>query len=407
MLLNSEYKNKRKSIFHSSCLIVFCIFIYALLSDPFIFSVFIALPLRALLLVIPILIIILSFYISYGYRFKIIFFVYLSVVLMYCLKNIDLSPNVVKISMQFAFLISLFSFAKQYTINELLIKVWFWLWSYIAICIVISFIIYQSGFFEFTPKYLLDNSSDADYYYNHIPFIGNFVNYNLLGFSVPKSSWYAFEPGMISFFFGFNALLSNYLKEAGLSKGKVSFFRYISLLGGFFTFSSTFILFLMAYFIYSMFKFVRLAIFKFLILITFASSISILFFTLFVGDGYLEATSFGDRNVRVQYAYRMLQSSNLFEVLFGNGLGSPVDLYGIGLASGFLSILVEQGLVFLITILVVVYFMLRGKCGLFCYFLFYLLTFNPVFYPMTAIGLYIAHVCNNRVNAKVDHPILG
>ncbi len=384
--------NSSKSKYYSATILVFSAYLYALLSDPFIFLFFLPFGLRILVLVVPLFFVFYSYVIKGRWDYKVLIFAYFGIVLAYCFKNLDVSGTIVKNTAQFAFLLSLFLYSRQHLMNRKFLVTWLWLWSYIGACIPISFLIFHLDIFSFNPTPLSENPGDADYYYSHIPLIGNFVNYSFLGIKVPKSSWYAFEPGMIAYFFGFNVLLSTYLDEPGNARNGVGFFKYSNLLGGLFTFSSTFILFLLFYLSYMFFVKSKSVLVKGFLLLS-GVGIVVSFVAFVISSGFLEASSFGDRSVRIGNGVEMLSRSDIYSLLFGNGLGSSVEIYGSGLSSGLLSLIVEQGLIVFFFTMVVVFSLLRGKFDLFAYFSFYLVTFNPVYYPMTAIGLIIAFNC--------------
>ena len=396
MLFSVEYLNKKKSISKSAILITGLIFLYALLSDPFIFFIFVPSPIRMLVLLIPMVLVLYALTIKSELKYKAMVFIFLSIVLMYSLKNLDLSGTIIKYSVQFLFLISLFIYTKKTEINRKMLQAWFWFWIYVSLCVIFSFFIFKSNLMTFPPKFLSETSGNTDYYYSHIPLIGNFVNYSFLGFQVPKSSWYVFEPGMIAYFFGFNVLLSSYLSYYKVSSSNILIFKYVNMLGGFFTFSSTFILFLVGYVVYLSFRWLKSNTLKMIIIFL---GVLLIYYAIYyvINGGLLEFTSFGNRSNRTLFGLKMISQSNIFDLLFGAGLGSPIEQYGAGLSSGLLSIFVEQGLVFLIFTLVIIFLMLRGKLDLFMFIIFYLLAFNPIYYPMTAIGLYLAYNTRNHI----------
>jgi len=368
---------------------VFIIYFYALCSEPFIFLIYLPFPLRIFLLFIPLLFIGNALRLRRPVNPKIYLIIWLLLSIPYALNQLGVQPVIIKTFITFSFLISLLSLKRYIKFNGKLVVWWFWLWVYISLSVIGLYVAYVTKIVSFSLFDFSTISENSPYIVQHHPLLGNYFKYSLLGFHVPKISWYSFEPGILSYFFGFNVLLAAHLQKVSLSSKKIFIFKYLNMTAGFLTFSSAYMLFLLYFIPTSFFPSFKKSYLFHIVIISIFGLILINTITMDV----LATTSAGDRLLRLENAINALGKSDFFDFLFGSGTNISTIVSDRGFSSGLLSIFIERGAFIFAFISIILYKYTHGKREILFYIFFYLITIEQVWTPMFAIGLAVAYNC--------------
>lgn len=274
---------------------------------------------------------------------------------------------------------------------------WYWvrIWSLASVSIIVAFVSYQMNIMVFTPFDLSEVVGAASYtYYNNI-ILGNFLSYRFFDLSVPKLTWYIYEPGMLSFILGLNLLISDGLFA---DPKNIKIFKFINLIAGVFTFSTTFYLFFISYAFIKMSMSRSLRMSRILMIPIF--SVLILWFVIyfFMETDLAKFTSLDDRVMRLEIAESFLRNNSLISFLFGNGIGASIRASDNGISSGFLSVLVERGVLVLIYLFFYIYKYAKINTPLIVFIIFYHITFEMIWYPIFYIAIMLNHVARNTEN---------
>ena len=173
---------------------------------------------------------------------------------------------------------------------------------------------------------------------------------------------------------------------------QVKFFKYTNIFAGTLTFSSTFILFFLLYLIVKLLRskrFVKVAI----ITIPFILVVCVGYIYIQLMDpNWGKFTSVSDRLVRLEIAYNIISQSNALNLLFGSGIGASTEMYGKGISSGILSVLVERGIaIFIFLGYVLVKFTWHNKV-LLLFIIFYHLAFELFWHPAFLVAVALSFV---------------
>lgn len=274
---------------------------------------------------------------------------------------------------------------------------WYWvrIWSLASVSIIVAFVLYQMNIMVFTPFDLSEVVGSASYtYYNNI-ILGNFLSYSFFDLPVPKLTWYIYEPGMLSFILGINLLISDGLFK---DQKKIKIFKIINLIAGVFTFSTTFYLFFISYAFIKMSMSRSLRMLRILTIPIFVALILWFLIYFFMETDLAKFTSLDDRFMRLEIAESFLRNNSLISFLFGNGIGASVRVSDNGISSGFLSVLVERGVLVLIYLSYCIYKYAKINTPLIAFIIFYHITFEMVWYPIFYIAIMLNHVTRNTEN---------
>ncbi|SVC07363.1 uncharacterized protein METZ01_LOCUS260217, partial [marine metagenome] len=120
-------------------------------------------------------------------------------------------------------------------------KAWIFIWFIISFSAVIAIAGYSIGLIPFY------NYDYGEYSYKFFPLIGS-IQYRQFGnYALQQYTGWAFEPAQLAYYFSLNVILAEtiYNKNTGYK-----WFRLMNLIGGLLTFSASFYLFFLLYFIF-------------------------------------------------------------------------------------------------------------------------------------------------------------
>jgi len=376
-------------------LIAFLIGIYVLFTPPFIFSEYIPFSFRVVLELIPIL-----FFLavlnrkSYPLVMIASLFVWSMLVLMMFLYTESAIASVFYSYLKILFFILLVVILDSTSeVYDVIKKTWLAFWFFVSLCVILGFCLYQLNIIDFTFMSFEDILGKESYHYYSHAFFGNFIQSYMLGIPVPRMTWYLFEPSMLAFFFGVNVLIADALFA---NKDHAKKFKLLNLVAGLLTFSNTFIIFFILYGVVMLFRLKLLrSIFYLVAPVVLISAVWVIYTALFNTE-LGSSTSLGDRTLRLEMAYYFLEHNTLLSFLYGNGLGVSTEIFGKGLSSGLLSVLVERGfLVFLFLVFLFYMFAKHNKALLFFLF-FYSLAFEVIWYPLLLVAIAISYVADKQ-----------
>lgn len=374
---------------HFSCFsILFMVFLYVIFQQPFIFIAFIPEILRLFLegLVLYSLVLI-TMSNRYTKSYILILFALSIFILMYLEKSGSIRQLLSSMNKIIFFVL----FVKMLTNVNTLFKYakfgWITLWTVLSFISIFSFLGYLSGIIDF--KYLEFGDIYEGAYYTYF---GNNIFGNIIikdfGIPLPRIVGYMFEGGQLAFFFGWNIIISKYLiYNPRWSKS----FTAINIISGFLTLSMTFVVFMIFYITLLFIKRIRFkkVVSVFFILIIFLS-ISLFMFKMSSDLGLEQYSSFEDRMVRYAYSLNMFRNSSILHLMFGHGIRTFSNEFGMGINSGLVDLLLERGMI--LTFFMIFLFIKYSQYDflvlsfLLYYFMFFNFCWHPIFYSALSIG---------------------
>ena len=254
-------------------------------------------------------------------------------------------------------------------------RIWVALWSVAAVSVILVYINFNFKVLPVRSVSLAEFSETADYHYFGNMF-GYYVSYIFNGANVPKINWYLYEPVFLSFFFGLNVVASRLLVKS--TRNQVRFI-VLNMIGGFLTFSSTFILFSVIYLSFKVFRFFgpRASI----VLISLAFVLAMPFVIGLYLEGFFGFTSIGDRMLRFVIAIEIFRENNIIDYIFGNGVNYIPHWADRSASSGLLVLFIDLGVLVSIFFLFILFVFMRANFGVFLYCMFFSLAMYPFFFP--------------------------
>ena len=369
--------------------------IYVMFSPPFVFSAYIPFAVRVMLEAIPLLLlaIVMNSANNNVFVFKYLFIWSMLVFMMF----INSDSALVSVVYSFSKLIFLFSiiliFYNSRFLFHLVRKFWFRIWFFVSVSVIITFFVYQFKIVDFRHLYFGDVSETASYnYYNNI-FLGNIIKYRAFDFALPKISWYVFEPGLLAFFLGLNVLIA----DSTYSYSKhVKKFKALNLIAGFLTFSTTFYIFFIIYFVAKPSSYGPLKKLVLFIVPVLALVLVWYIYSILMDPDIGKFTSIGERTLRFENVLSIINNNTLLTFLFGNGIGISSVVFDRGISSGLMAIFVERGFLILSFLSFIIYKYTRHNKVVLIYVLFYHLTFEPMWYPAFIVAISITYIASRR-----------
>lgn len=378
--------------------ITMLVYIYVILSPPFVFSAYIPFEVRVMLEVIPLLFLLMAIH-NTQHNFLVYICIWSMLVLIMFLNS---ESALISVAYSYSKLIFLFSIipivCASSFVFHLIRKFWFWIWFFISSSVIMTFLVYQLDLVDFAHLDFSEISERAPYnYYNNL-FLGNIIRHRVFDFSVPKISWYIFEPGLLAFFLGLNVLIADSVYRHSSHSRE---FKILNLLAGFATFSTTFFIFSALYLTIKLSSHGRLKKFAFFIAPIAVAILSWYIYLALMDPDIAKFTSFDERVSRLGVAHSILSNSSILGFLFGNGIGISTTVSDGGISSGVMSILVERGFLILIFLSFIFYKYTRHNKAVLLYILFYHLTFEFVWYPAFLVGVSIVYATTHRMSANL------
>lgn len=255
-------------------------------------------------------------------------------------------------------------------------RLWVALWSVAAVSVILIYINFNFKIFPSRSVSLAEFSETADYNYFGNAF-GYYISYRFNGVSVPKINWYLYEPVFLSFFFGLNVVASRMLVK---STRRENWFIVLNLIGGFLTFSSTFILFSVIYLVFKLFRVIGYKTAIIFMSLAFALAVPFMI-GLYLG-GAFGFTSIGDRMLRFSIAMQIFQENNIIDYIVGNGVNYIPHWADRSASSGLLILFIDLGALISTFVLIVLFVFMRANIHVFLYCMFYSLAMYPFFFPI-------------------------
>lgn len=390
-------------------LTVIAILIYALLTRPLNFAFYLPTVVRAIIEIIPLILLIFSVRSYFSPRIigGGILFYYLG--FNYLVNEASFQSSLLTYIKLLFLLVVLDILKNEREIFELLKALFIKFWVLVSASVIASAVLFPvaKDLFTYSPL-IVSEAGDTYSYYNN-PILGNIRISYFFGVAVAKVSWYFNEAGPLSFFFAFNFLSAKYLIDERIPRIR---FQWLSLIAGMSTLSISFYLFLVlvvGYMIVSKWKLYS-AIAAIILLTVVALGIN--------GDRhgptqgnmsefFDKYTSQNDRARRFGIFEQLLNKNSLKTILIGNGAGLEGLNAESGISSGWLTHFAERGGVFTIMLMGYSLFLLRYQLPLFLVILYYNFSFEFFLFPIFSVmlGLAVSGYSSRRNVAQAEDNI--
>lgn len=369
--------------------VVVLLFVYILSYPPFVFSLYLPTYVRLTVEGLVLLTLILLT-LRYHYLKNILWFLALALVYSCALLvgNDPLAAQAGSIN-KFLFLFLAMSLMSN---NQKVLNISIILWlkfSYLLASIaILSFIGNISNIIPFNPYDLGSslNGVEGSYYYWHNPILGNLHPRTILGIDTGRVAAYMFEANLLGAFYSLNIVAAN--RWIALAQ-KRKHFIILNFFAGLTTLSTSFLLF------FSIYIFIKAGLREKLMRINLRSIFAVLLgvsFVLFiVFSNFFTQTSGEVRISRFLVYVDAFSNSTLMTFLFGNGINYMVENYSIGIDSGWISLLIERGLLLLLFWFMLVVLITRHNRWLMFYVLYCHLAINLFWHPLFLLFISLSY----------------
>jgi len=290
----------------------------------------------------------------------------------------------------FILLINLFrmnSILLRYSIN-----VWVFLSYILAILTLITLLVYSADIVEFS-DYLLWYTR----YYLHNTVFGNLVMRSFIGIEVISIPGYMYEAVQSGFVFGINIIFAKLLIKDAKNRNKFVFINYLAALT---TISTTLYLILVIYHVTKLVNSFNISI----ILKTIPWVILFLLLGyLIYFSGFFWGTSGPVRLQNMLIYFNVFMESSAHTLLFGNGYNFFFENKLVGIDSGYVKLLLEQGIIFMFFVIGAFYKYVNYNKYLVLYILIYGLSIPIFSYPLVyfAIALLYCSYSSKKLNYQI------
>lgn len=382
-----------------SFLIICLIFTYSLLYYPFIFEFYISRQLRisveGLSLVLLMII---------NFRHSVINFT--CIFWLFCFL----------IGSQFGVLLGVYSFQEvAFSINKIIFlalitnllivsrgalewgkAVWTNSWFVLALVVIIGYLGNCFGILKFKPLdfYAHVGLESSARYFLHHDFLGNLTPKTLFGYRVARSAGYLLEPGQLGFFCCFNMLVA---KDFIRNKKKSRAFAWSNAFAGVFTLSLSFFMILGMCYFFKALLFILRHQFEPKIKVTL---LSCSIFCLILASLILLSvdlsinTSINARLISIKTGIELFQENSWISLLFGNGVRISSDIFGRGIDSIWILIIVERGVIVFFVIFLMLANFTAARPEIFLFLFLYGLLFQMIWSPMLLLGVALLYAIN-------------
>ena len=378
-ILGNNARKSEAGIFNLGALVPWIIFLYALIYGPFISQSFMPASVR---IGIEGFILFLLFILTVQCRYKkgiillsIAFMIFGCIVI----SGADTANKVVSAFNKIIFFtLTIGLLCGNRKILNSCIKMWIKLWFFLGVMAIISFAGYTTSVINFSYLDFGEIDPGAKYIYLNNLIFGNLMEKKFFDISFGRVAGYMYEPGLLSFFFGFNILIA----RSWVNEKQVRIFMWVNLIAGLVTLSITFYFFMVTFFIAkscfveNKFKGIIIAATLFLLCTLF------LFYT--PDADFLNDTSFDNRLVRMSMAIDIIQNNTWFTALLGNGVG-------IAVTAGLVNIFIERGAIVLIFIFYLVVKCSKHNLWLMLYLFYCSFSFDMFWFPVYLLAIAMAY----------------
>ena len=370
---------------------VILLFAYIINYTPFIFDRFIPDAIRILLETLVIFCLIMNIIIQKKIKLDVLIIIPLAGIFVMLLFSDNHTfrtlISLINKMVIFVLLINLFrmnSILLRYTIN-----VWVFLSYILATLTLITLLVYSANIVDFS-GYKLWTSR----YYLHNTVFGNLLIRTFLGMQVISIPGYMYEGVQSSFVFGINIIFAKLLIKDAKNRNKFVFINYLA---GLTSISTTLYVFLVIYHVTKLVNSLNISI---ILKIIFWVSVSLLFSYLIYVSGFFSHTSGGVRLKNMLTYLNVFMEGSFHALLFGNGYSIFFENRRIGIDSGYVKLLLEQGIIFTFFVIGVFYKFVNYNKYLVLYILMYGLTMPIFSYPLVyfVIALLYCSYSSKKLN---------
>lgn len=369
----------------------FLLFAYAFCYEPFVFISYLSAPLRISL---EGFVLFLTLVINIYYKYSNMYRWLIAITFLFAcfpLLGVDTVVKIVASYNKLLFLILVVGLFSCFSgVLKAALTMWIGLWRLLCYLSIGAFIGYSTHTIAFSELYFGDINEGALYSYMHNFIFGNIVPRNFYDIEFGRVAGHMFEPGLASFFYGFNILVS---RRWFADEKRARKFILLNFAAGLTTVSMTF-LFFIAFYIFTNVSLRRNKLnFELKVLLVVGLIILYIAFSLYlISSGLMEFSSSDDRILRLQSAMEIMENNTWLSSLFGNGVGVSVNKMEMGISAGLLNILIERGAVTLLLIGLIFHRFSKHNRWLLFYLIYYNLMFEMFWYPIFLLGIAIAYV---------------
>lgn len=272
---------------------------------------------------------------------------------------------------------------------RVLARAWVFVWIFTGIQVILSSIGYHLGIIPFTLEGDWQNGI-MEYYYN--PLFGQLDFRRWHDMDIPQFAGFLMEPLFLGLFAGLNILAAPYLAPKRYRK----IFRYLSYVTGLLSLSVAFYLFFFSYTIYNVIKkhSSHGKLISFVVLVFVGGVVS---WMVLVNMGVGEASSLGNRAMRIAIALKALTHSTTHGLLFGTYHYSQTVGEKWSASCGILSFLLQRGLIIFIPVMILFYKYSKRDHLIAAYLFYYSLLLEYFWWPAFIIFLIVFN-CNKLEN---------
>ena len=386
---HQSYADKELSTLSFNFVIVTLLFIYVLSYPPFVFSVY--LPTYVRLSIEGLILLTLTLVnLQYHYIRNILWFV--SLVLVYALVLLIGNDSLLTQAGSINKFIFLFLVMALLSNNLRMLKISIALWlkfSYLLAWIaIISFVGNITNLIPFNPYDLgaSINGVEGSYFYLHNPILGNLHPRSLLGIQTGRVAGYMFEANLLGAFYSLNIVAA---KNWIVSEEKRKKFMILNFLAGLTTLSTSFLIF------FSIYLFVKAGLREKILSVNLRSIFAVIFggaFVFFiVFSNFFDQTSGANRLSRFLIYLDVFSNNTWMSFTFGNGINYMVNNYSIGIDAGWISLLIERGLLILGFWFILAVMITKHNRWLMFYVLYCHLAINLFWQPLFLLCISISY----------------
>jgi hypothetical protein len=375
-------KNFTKGINYNNLITRFLLII-CLIYSPFIFFAFINETIRLSAFVLLLILLAIKLFFQKIKTSKIIKNIILLVFLItYCTASIFINYNTegLRSSIGYSLILILsylvfLNISSNFKFYEYISKNYIRLFNFIAISIIINFIInILTGSFNFLTPYF-PNSFSYDY---SASIFGLSIRKSLLGVNISRNFWFFIEPVYAAPFF-----LINIFIIGPCIKLKNRYFIVLNTIIGILSFSYLFFAGYLILFLLKNKPYILAILFSIMVFLLLYSNLD------YEGTSLVSSSSGSDRLLRLNLAFEVLSKFSIQKLFFGSGYIFSQALE-MGVSAGIFSSFIEGGIIGMIIPLIFILVYTKFNKLLFCIALLSLLTIEPYKMPFLLLAFIIA-----------------
>ena len=292
-------------------------------------------------------------------------------------------------------------FVKERFSLESFKKAWINISIILAGLTLVTFVTFHLNLADFSAYDLAQESGGGfqnSYYYLNGGLLGNVSPATFMGLKIGRVAGFLLEPSYLAVLFGFNIILSReWLGDTAKSRQ----FVLLNLCAAVCTFSTSFFLFFVGYFAFSLSRrSSKASLAHRIFFIAFGFFLFAIFSAAISATAYLDQTSLSIRIQNFLALADSFTSNTLNTLLFGNGISFTLEKYGFGIDSSWVALLLERGLFLSLFLVSVFYFFTRHNTWLMFYVGYINLALPALFWPVLLVLIASSYSAAKKSEAR-------